>query len=141
VSIFAIFTIRKEASLQKNFYSLNQMCKKCVVATSYSWESNVIHFFPVLYNTRSSPSTIPRLLVSLENPTHGRINRPKHRDPIPHAQAGKQHSSLIAWKKLNPNPQSNETIYFVEDEYLVTALVPSETACLASSPGRMRRTL
>ena len=24
--------------------------------------------------------------------------------------------------------------------YLVTALVPSETACLASSPGRMRRT-
>lgn len=31
--------------------------------------------------------------------------------------------------------------YFVEEEYLVTALVPSETACLASSPGRMRRTL
>ena len=26
------------------------------------------------------------------------------------------------------------------DVYLVTALVPSETACLASSPGRMRRT-
>lgn len=24
---------------------------------------------------------------------------------------------------------------------MVTALVPSETACLASSPGRMRRTL
>lgn len=28
----------------------------------------------------------------------------------------------------------------MEEEYLVTALVPSETACLASSPGRMRRT-
>jgi hypothetical protein len=28
----------------------------------------------------------------------------------------------------------------VEEEYLVTALVPSETACLASSPGRIRRT-
>lgn len=28
----------------------------------------------------------------------------------------------------------------VDEEYLVTALVPSETACLASSPGRMRRT-
>ena len=27
------------------------------------------------------------------------------------------------------------------DEYLVTALVPSETACLASSPGRISRTL
>jgi hypothetical protein len=30
--------------------------------------------------------------------------------------------------------------YFVLDEYLVTALVPSETACLASSPGRISRT-
>ena len=31
--------------------------------------------------------------------------------------------------------------YLEEDEvYLVTALVPSETACLASSPGRSRRT-
>lgn len=28
----------------------------------------------------------------------------------------------------------------MEEEYLVTALVPSETACLASSPGRMSRT-
>jgi len=32
-------------------------------------------------------------------------------------------------------------VYFVLDEYLVTALVPSETACLASSPGRISRTL
>jgi len=31
-------------------------------------------------------------------------------------------------------------LYLVEEEYLVTALVPSETACLASSPGRMSRT-
>ena len=31
-------------------------------------------------------------------------------------------------------------VYFVEEEYLVTALVPSETACLASSPGKMSRT-
>ena len=30
--------------------------------------------------------------------------------------------------------------YFVADEYLVTAFVPSETACLASSPGRIKRT-
>jgi len=28
----------------------------------------------------------------------------------------------------------------VLEEYLVTALVPSETACFASSPGRIRRT-
>ena len=28
----------------------------------------------------------------------------------------------------------------MDEEYLVTALVPSETACLASSPGRISRT-
>lgn len=37
--------------------------------------------------------------------------------------------------------QTQRPIYFVEDEYLVTALVPSETACLANSPGRMSLTL
>lgn len=46
----------------------------------------------------------------------------------------------------NPNAQNQKTLkqnrtYFVEEEYLVTAFVPSDTACLASSPGRMRRTL
>ena len=30
--------------------------------------------------------------------------------------------------------------FYLDDVYLVTALVPSETACLASSPGRIRRT-
>ena len=29
---------------------------------------------------------------------------------------------------------------YLELVYLVTALVPSETACLANSPGRIRRT-
>ena len=29
---------------------------------------------------------------------------------------------------------------YLDEVYLVTALVPSETACLASSPGRSRRT-
>ena len=29
---------------------------------------------------------------------------------------------------------------YLEEVYLVTALVPSETACLANSPGRRRRT-
>ena len=33
-----------------------------------------------------------------------------------------------------------ECIYFADEEYLVTALVPSDTACLASSPGRISRT-
>lgn len=35
---------------------------------------------------------------------------------------------------------SSQAHYLVEEEYLVTALVPSETACLASSPGRMSLT-
>jgi hypothetical protein len=31
--------------------------------------------------------------------------------------------------------------YLAEEEYFVTAFVPSETACFANSPGRMSRTL
>ncbi len=43
--------------------------------------------------------------------------------------------------KCRTMPRKAEGVYFVEDEYFVTALVPSETACLASSPGRISRTL
>lgn len=32
-------------------------------------------------------------------------------------------------------------VYLAEEEYFVTAFVPSETACLANSPGRMSLTL
>ena len=41
-----------------------------------------------------------------------------------------------------PAPRGAADVYFllVAASNLVTALVPSETACLASSPGRMRRT-
>ncbi len=38
-------------------------------------------------------------------------------------------------------PKTKEKVYLVDEEYLVTALVPSDTACLASSPGRISRTL
>ena len=40
-----------------------------------------------------------------------------------------------------PAPRGAADVYFllVAASNLVTALVPSETACLASSPGRMRR--
>lgn len=31
-------------------------------------------------------------------------------------------------------------VYLADEEYLVTALVPSEIACLDNSPGRMSRT-
>ena len=48
--------------------------------------------------------------------------------------------------KSKPSPETRKqavwtTAYFVDEEYLVTALVPSDTACLANSPGRIRRTL
>lgn len=39
------------------------------------------------------------------------------------------------------NDMTRRMAYLVDEEYLVTAFVPSETACLASSPGRMSRTL
>jgi hypothetical protein len=72
-------------------------------------------------------------LISNTQP-HDALNR-EHRKPIPHAMATS--STRNCHKTENPGA----SLYFVEEEYLVTALVPSETACLASSPGRIRRTL
>lgn len=42
--------------------------------------------------------------------------------------------------RLKPEETPRSSVYLVDEEYLVTALVPSDTACLASSPGRMSRT-
>ena len=42
------------------------------------------------------------------------------------------------WGEKELNSGRRRTLY--ADVNLVTALVPSDTACLASSPGRMRRT-
>jgi hypothetical protein len=39
------------------------------------------------------------------------------------------------------NKKSKKVAYLAEEEYFVTALVPSDTACFASSPGRMSLTL
>lgn len=44
-------------------------------------------------------------------------------------------------EKEKSRQETQQTAYLVDEEYLVTALVPSDTACLASSPGRIRRTL
>lgn len=43
-------------------------------------------------------------------------------------------------KENRDREEKSQALYLVDEEYLVTALVPSDTACLASSPGRMRRT-
>lgn len=58
----------------------------------------------------------------------------EHRHPVTTLSKDKQKKP----KEANP---SNQALYLEEEEYLVTALVPSETACLASSPGRINRTL
>ncbi len=42
--------------------------------------------------------------------------------------------------KLVPIERVHPSYLEEEEVYLVTALVPSETACLANSPGRSRRT-
>lgn len=65
-----------------------------------------------------------------KKPAHNILEPEKHRrKATPFAQPPD-----VMWHSL-------ESAYLVDDEYLVTALVPSDTACLASSPGRMSRTL
>jgi hypothetical protein len=47
--------------------------------------------------------------------------------------------AFVFFISVPPNGVAGRPLYLVE-VYLVTALVPSDTACLASSPGRIRRT-
>src|SRR5437667_6891835 len=83
----------------------------------------------------------------LYNPT-----KPRNplRDIAPLAQANRhasmtpcRNASLVSSnaKSQNKAEKTPPLPHFVEDEYFVTALVPSDTACLASSPGRINRTL
>ena len=44
-------------------------------------------------------------------------------------------------RRRNQPSYRGRDVYLVDELYLVTAFVPSETACLASSPGKMSRTL
>ena len=47
--------------------------------------------------------------------------------------------SVVAVAVVTPQELAVVVVY-LEEVYLVTALVPSETACFASSPGSKRRT-
>ena len=47
--------------------------------------------------------------------------------------------SVVAAVVVTPQELAAVVVY-LEEVYLVTALVPSETACFASSPGSKRRT-
>ena len=49
-------------------------------------------------------------------------------------QRGPEAEKEVKWKS------AGTTAVYLADEYLVTALVPSEMACFESSPGRIRRT-
>jgi len=54
----------------------------------------------------------------------------------------RQHVSPIAKDRAAIAKKVEENqVYFELEEYFVTALVPSDTACLASSPGKIKRTL
>ena len=49
--------------------------------------------------------------------------------------------TIFLWVSAVRRPTDGGTGHvYLDDVYLVTALVPSETACLASSPGSNRRT-
>lgn len=96
------------------------------------------HAHRVVTIRKSRPSGKRKLIPShdtLENPqnTH---NRTASESPGKDQEAGKRQEQI----RMKQNETSQRAAYFAEEEYLVTALVPSETACLASSPGRMRRT-
>jgi hypothetical protein len=77
-----------------------------------------------------------------ENETRKKFN-PSTRDRII-AQRPRRTIMSIPWRdatKLRKlKTRQERRAYLVEEEYLVTALVPSDTACLASSPGRISRT-
>lgn len=88
----------------------------------------------VLYN-RQTPMTVKAL--SQKQTVRDALRHPR----IHWALVSHHVPSAEAQPKQRKRKHPKTTAYFVEDEYLVTALVPSDTACLASSPGRMRRTL
>ena len=48
--------------------------------------------------------------------------------------------SVVAVVVVTPQEVAVVVVVYLEEVYLVTALVPSETACFASSPGSKRRT-
>ena len=87
----------------------------------------------VLYSQVSTPMhTEQPLGLNQAIPYHIKRTRKTPRKDTPPAQPLK-----IACRRF----YHNEEVHLVDDEYLVTAFVPSETACFANSPGRMSRTL
>lgn len=73
----------------------------------------------------------------------GKSSHPiKTLDPLNTQPTSRNHNIDCEMIKTKHNRKGeSKGNHLAEDEYLVTALVPSETACLASSPGRMSRTL
>ena len=68
-------------------------------------------------------------------------NPGQHRSPIVNPQTPLHIVENTQKPTMNPVCTKQPShIYLLCEEYLVTAFVPSETACLASSPGRMSLT-
>ena len=73
-------------------------------------------------------------------PAHNALETPTR---TPETTSLPQHVPLGCHTKrrVQSGGSTERCAYLVDEEYLVTAFVPSETACLASSPGRISRTL
>lgn len=110
-----------------------------------------------LYCTAAEPHTVMQrqiaskikairnalLRLQIENSSHGDPCRRRSPWPSLIMMPGKPKEDPKTQTRKHPDNQTEKApkpVYLVDEEYLVTALVPSETACLASSPGRMRRT-
>lgn len=76
-------------------------------------------------------------------PSHKALETPNQTPQKPRllAYATARDHVVVQSTRRKPKAPEEEDVYLVDEEYLVTALVPSDTACLASSPGRMSRTL
>ena len=72
-------------------------------------------------------------------PWHIKKNPANTLNPLP--QNPNRWRGSITNKQNQRKKTRNKIAYLAEEEYFVTALVPSDTACLASSPGKMSRTL
>jgi hypothetical protein len=76
-------------------------------------------------------------------PSHDTLKDPQTPcNPPPQNREDKEAVKMtIPRNKQKGKRSKKQHAYLAEEEYFVTALVPSETACFANSPGRMSRTL
>lgn len=97
-----------------------------------------------MYNTTKSAPNANRADIQAQgNPSHDALEEKKPLNTVksqPPLRVTLTSSFQIP-KRETEDSSRTINVYLVDEEYFVTAFVPSDTACLASSPGRMSRTL